>query len=1056
MATQPSPALLDASPEAQAAAASSRAAQGQAAIRAALKTRKATLDQIQKIAQQYDLTLPSPETAQAAIDWSKQKGNDPGLIDIQLVDPLAQATSGLLEGAPVSIAPPLSETQQELQRLGVQAPLLSAADAVTEAYRNEPVGLDPATQEALRQYGLGSMIPILQIPAIGTEAVQAGLSGASRFLTQTAANIVNPITGQRTIAPRREAEQLMGVADFASMMFPFGVGPELPPAMRTVEQLPPQQATLRRMATPRAASVAAEIPTPPRIEAPAAARVEIPAPPVAAPKVDIPVTPQNLAAAETALGRATAELPKVEAPVDFAGNINLSKIETSDDAKNLIDIVAQSNDQFLEARRGTMSIPQLNDLADQVSLESILGRKIGEAMPAERVIAARRAVSATSEEAIAAAKKYRENPADENLRTQAIESLLRQAAFQEQLSGASAEAGRVLRALRETQGAEKSRAVKAIVGDLTGVASDSKKMDEILDLVSRVDTPEEAARFIGDMTKPGFKDKLTEFWINSLLAGPQTHAVNFVSNLGTSIVRLPENLLAAGVGKLTRSADRVTFREVGKRAVGMVQGTLDGLEAAKKAARGEDIDLGGSKIETPRREAIGGTAGKIVRVPSRALEVQDALFKGINRRGEIAAQAYAKAEREARGDTAKVQQLYQQYLASPTQDILDKADEFARYQVFQNELIGLPQKVQQLANQSAAVRFLVPFIRTPVNILKYARDRSLLAPLTRVFWDDIKAGGRRRDEALARLTLGAGITGTVGALVEQGAITGGGPTDPGQRSALLATGWQPYSFKVGDQYYSYARLEPISTVLGVSADFFTMSQFLKKDQLEDAAALIPMSIAKNIFDKTFLMGIADFMQAVTDPERYGESYVKNFALSFMPNVLGQTARALDPTLRRTETFGEAAQARVPGLSEQLTERLDPWGDPIVRVGYKEPEEGGLAVVYNLLTPVRVSQSDTSSPAKTEAARLNLDISQPRDTITRKGLEVELTPEEYNDFIAKSGSVAKEVLDEIVQEPWYGELTEEEKTEVFQKVFSKTRSEFRDETLIKALDRLYPE
>jgi hypothetical protein len=78
--------------------------------------------------------------------------------------------------------------------------------------------------------------------------------------------------------------------------------------------------------------------------------------------------------------------------------------------------------------------------------------------------------------------------------------------------------------------------------------------------------------------KPRWRDKFNELWINSLLSGPRTHAVNMIGNALTTALSFPETALAAGIGKLTRSADRAYFREVGARAVGMADASLDALQ----------------------------------------------------------------------------------------------------------------------------------------------------------------------------------------------------------------------------------------------------------------------------------------------------------------------------------------------------------------------------------------------------------------------------------------------------------------------------------------------
>ena len=99
----------------------------------------------------------------------------------------------------------------------------------------------------------------------------------------------------------------------------------------------------------------------------------------------------------------------------------------------------------------------------------------------------------------------------------------------------------------------------------------------------------------------------------------------------------------------------------------------------------------------------------------------------------------------------------------------------------------------------------------------------------------------------------------------------------------------------------------------------------------------------------------------------------------MPNIAGQTARAVDPTLRQTDSVQQAIQSRIPGLAEDLPARLDAWGDPLIRTGYFIPSDQetglgqGLAVAYNLIFPIRISQSNKSDPVRSEVARLGMAL-----------------------------------------------------------------------------------
>lgn len=1026
------------------------AAQGRAAIRAYLLENKgkATLEGMQAVGAQFGLTIPG--SAQAAVDWANRKDTDVNLIPIT-TDVLA----GPNEPVMADVASPEGPAPESARGI-----LEAAATGAADVFAREPsLGLDPENRQALAQLGPIGRVALTPLGDIGAgllTTIQAGLEGAALGVGQLTENIgindlIEAATGVRQ-SPEKVRDEILAIAESEALRNPMGI-----PAPRPVSVTPIQRIA-QVPETPAAPVAAIE-----RIaQAPELPPVRLARPARAAEPTVLP-TPGQAAAAER-VAETIDETPPV--PVEFAGNINLSKLDTKEDVSQLLNAVAQSNDEFLTARRGVMPIPEIEKLADKVSLETILGRKVGQSFSAEQIVAARRAVAATSDDAIRKAREWKANPGDENLKNSALEALMRQAAFQEQLSGGTAEIGRALRAMREVQAGDRSNALRAIVGDVTKI-KDGDKINDILDLVSTLDDPEAAAKFIGDMSKPTFKDKILEFWINSLLAGPGTHAVNITSNTLTAISRLPEEILASGIGAITRSSDRITAREVGARSVGLIQGVVDGVRAGAKVVRGEELPDTVSKTELVRQDAISGTKGKIIRLPSKALEIEDEFFKAVNRRSELAAEAYRLAAKEAKGDKAKFEELYRGYLNNPTDKMRKQADEFARYQTFQNELIGWPKDVQAFANKNPGFRFLVPFIRTPVNILKAARDRSILAPFAKEVRKDIYAGGRRRDRALARIALGNGIMGTVGYLYGQGLITSGGPTDPGERAALLATGWQPYSFRVGDTYYSYARLEPISTVLGVSADFFSGRDQLRKDQAENIPVMLSMSVAKNVLDKTFLQGISNFFEAVLDPDRYGEDYIQNFAVSFVPNVLPQIARGIDPTLRETDMSegflmetGRKLQSRVPGASLALPERLDAWGDEVVRVGYTKPEDsplwGTLTAVENILNPIRQSQVDASSPVKTEVARLGMKVSLPQETITYAKNDIELTREEFETYTQVSGSVAKRILDQAVQTPKYKNLSEEAKKEFILDTLSDVRRQTREALLPSVITRVLTE
>ena len=67
------------------------------------------------------------------------------------------------------------------------------------------------------------------------------------------------------------------------------------------------------------------------------------------------------------------------------------------------------------------------------------------------------------------------------------------------------------------------------------------------------------------------------------------------------------------------------------------------------------------------------------------------------------------------------------------------------------------------------------------------------------------------------MALGTGLGMVVAQWVADGTITGSAPRDRGRADLMRADGWQPYSIRIGDTYYSYQRLDPLAMTLGTPA-----------------------------------------------------------------------------------------------------------------------------------------------------------------------------------------------------------------------------------------------
>jgi hypothetical protein len=164
------------------------------------------------------------------------------------------------------------------------------------------------------------------------------------------------------------------------------------------------------------------------------------------------------------------------------------------------------------------------------------------------------------------------------------------------------------------------------------------------------------------------------------------------------------------------------------------------------------------------------------------------------------------------------------------------------------------------------------------------------------------------------------------------------PADDGAKALLQADGWQPYSIRVGDKYYSYQRMDPFSSTLGVAADMVELQEYMTDKQRDKVATLITASVMQNIANKTWLSGLSGMLEAMSDPDRKADALLKRLAGSIaVPAGVAQVARTTDPTLRQAETILDAVRNRVPGLSKKLAPRRDVWGQPITSEGGVGPD-----------------------------------------------------------------------------------------------------------------------
>ena len=738
---------------------------------------------------------------------------------------------------------------------------------------------------------------------------------------------------------------------------------------------------------------------------------------------------------------------------DKAGNINLEKMDGPGGFEKLLKDTAKQNNDFVGETRGVVKFgtngEELKALAKEsgLSIEQLLKRKTGDAFNAETAFAARMILMQSVKNVLQLAKRVRSTKGGPEDLANFEGALARHAAIQEQVAGITAEAGRALRSFREiadSDGIVQERLIREYLDARGGEESIRKIAEKIGDL----DSKEQVNAFVKDAYKPGFNDYIQEFWINALLSSPSTHFVNMTSNLLVAATRPFEYAIAAGIGSFRNAEDRITFTEVGLRTLGSIVGAVDGLVAGGRALWDPDsVTDSLTKLELQRQKVIPGVAGTIVRTPGRFLVAEDVLFKAIGYRQELWGSAFAQARKEGKG----IQRAFE-IMRSPKDmfpDIHLKAIDTGRYQTFTNPLgegkIGYTGKLYQKAVQAVPVlRYITPFIRTPVNILRYSFERNpLLASFTTSYKEAIKKGGKEADLARAKMLFGTSIMTGVGAYAAAGMISGGGPADARENAVLRETGWQPYSVRVGDKWYQYNRFEPIGILFGITADLVEIGSLIKneEDEIESSeiAAMLVASVTDNIVNKTFLTGLSDFMKILIDSERYGTNTVERFTSSFIPTVFYYQRKGEDPYLREVRNFTDAFKNRLGTTSKELPLRRNILGEA------KEYNKG----FGGRFSPLTVSDIKNDIVFD-EFVELDITPAVPKRNV--RG--VELDSEQYSELLRTQKDLRlREQLETVIKDPNYQRLTKYAKRVSLEEILAANQEAARDILLTKYPDLL---
>jgi hypothetical protein len=639
--------------------------------------------------------------------------------------------------------------------------------------------------------------------------------------------------------------------------------------------------------------------------------------------------------------------------------INFARMDTPEKIQNVMQQVADGYAENIDqASRGVVSHDDTTALANDMGMtvDDLLSRRAanGMAQPflAHEALAARNLLSASGQTLVDLAQKAADPNAGMVDLYRFRKALGIHNAIQTEVLAARAETARSLNSWAIPAGTDADRlnAVRAVI-DQGGGEQTTQDMAQRLAMLSKAGAAD--TRNITNLANRGVfaqtSDGVKEAFVNSLLTSPVTHEANSLSNFATLLQQIQER----AVGRVL-APDEIAAGEPLAMAHGALSGFKDALRLGYRAFRTGETGAWAGKVDVPQN-AISASAfgqigtpvgraidmvGQATSIPSRLLLGADEFFKTLNARAELQAQAVRQAASEGLDPDAYKARV-NELVNTPTPSIQTAANDAALYSTFTNDPGQWVQKLIALRNGdgnplvNAGMMLTLPFIRTPANILRYSLERSPLAPLVSKWRGDIAAGGARSALAQARMATGTMIWSQAMDQAYQGNLSGRGPQNAGERAALEGTGWRPYSVKIGGNWYSYNRIDPIGMSLATAAD---LGEVLKQsdvtpqdfDNVMQVMAAGIGAVSDAAINKSYLSGLSQLTQMLTDPRGFSKQYVQSFLSSMVPAgpLLGRVEAAVDPTARNPQTPLEYVQSRIPGLSASLMPRRDQWGQPI--------------------------------------------------------------------------------------------------------------------------------
>lgn len=444
--------------------------------------------------------------------------------------------------------------------------------------------------------------------------------------------------------------------------------------------------------------------------------------------------------------------------------------------------------------------------------------------------------------------------------------------------------------------------------------------------------PEKTQAFMGLLDSvagkipPSINEMVDAFRYQNMLAGFRTQERNIGTNMMNMLFTRPAVLGTRATIDLAGSVlfgkeREAYFRDVPLYYRNAINSIPTGIEAFRQAWKMEvrmekpEI-LGTETAHNAFEQARQKNLPYILTPVTRFMEASDKFNQAMIASAEYnvnMSHGMPEAEAMAKAESTAKQYLFRETIQDPSY-----------FSKLLNDLGEMIVKGRKLPTVGKPLSWIVPFIRTPINVGSLMVEMSPLGAIRKPSGWTAEAG--------ARVLAGSMVTAMGAYFAMTGETTWVAPSEEKSKQWFYATGRKPLSIKLGDKWVPLWYMGPFALAFGLPAaikHYFEESKQSLTDSHFEELGRLAGGMARFLASQTSVQSIGTFFQMLDGDINASFSQVGASMVGQMlagKALVAQINGLLDPIWRKPEGFVETLMKDIPFLSQELTARTEPFGE----------------------------------------------------------------------------------------------------------------------------------